>query len=176
MCLPHYTVYIADHKLDTTSRTSTFKYGLYQHFSLQVVCPVHTHNNRTVPTLALEPEDPVMLMIWSYYTGQQWYTYIHSYNNNAARHFMFKVLTNTKADEIHLQFGTRSRPRSWRNNTRVLELSPEEYLIRTTSATGVLNSVVVLYVISHCMFLSLDTFQYIPCSTVVHTGRHSTSV
>jgi len=67
-----------------------------------------------------------------------------------------------------------SSPRSWRN--RVLELSPEQYLIRTTSATGVLNSVrssivgnFTLYV---CLLTLSSTF---PCSTVVHNGRHNTS-
>ena len=49
----------------------------FQHFSLQVVCPVHTHNNRTVPALVVEAEDPVMLvdMIFNMTTLSALYTY-----------------------------------------------------------------------------------------------------
>jgi len=49
---------------------------MFQHFSLQFVSPVHTHNNRTVPNLVVEPEDPVMLvdMIFNITTSGALYT------------------------------------------------------------------------------------------------------
>lgn len=36
--------------------------SMLRHFSLKVLCPVHTHTNRTVQTLVLESEGPVMLV------------------------------------------------------------------------------------------------------------------
>jgi hypothetical protein len=51
---------------------------MFQYFSPQVVSPVHTHNNRTVPNLVVEPEDPVMLvdMIFNITLGAL-YTYAY---------------------------------------------------------------------------------------------------
>jgi hypothetical protein len=63
-----------------------------------------------------------------------------------------------------------SSPRSW----RVLELSRT---IRTISATGVLNSVSSSSIGNFTMYVCLLTLSStFPCSTVVHTGRHNTSV
>ena len=51
----------------------------FQHFSLQVVCPIHTHNNRIVPALVVEPEYTVLLVVMTFNitTIGALYTYAH---------------------------------------------------------------------------------------------------
>jgi hypothetical protein len=80
-CPPNYTVlHRTRPRLDTNIENfqPSIMVCTFQHFSLQVVCPVRTHN-RIVPTLVVEPEDTVILvvMIFSITTLGAIYTYAH---------------------------------------------------------------------------------------------------
>jgi hypothetical protein len=66
-CLPNYTA-LHCRRLQTWYNLVNFNPQLWSLcillcFSLKVMCPVHTYNNRTAPTLVFEPEDPVMLKL-----------------------------------------------------------------------------------------------------------------
>lgn len=177
--------YIAeDHKLDTTLQTSTFSCGLCVHYYVShwKLCALFTSTITELYQLLFWNQRPsnaetnirCPIYICSLCSTVILHICILILTLHYWRYFTSTVLTNAYTDNIHPHFGTQQtlKLEKW-----VLELSPKQYFIRTTSTMGVLNSLSSNIVGNFTLFVRLLTLSSTYSSaTIVHTGRHKTSV